>query len=199
MTGPERAARLLEHLERDAADAVSRLYADQLTDADRAAIIAEARHVGLRGFGGTCGEAALALRDRLFPDGRLVAAVNAAFWSHDRFIGHVAVEDAEGRFWDMDGRPKDWEEIEHWGMLDPEDPDWEEAATDLGAHWDATAAEDTLRVPFDAAAIHAHFGKKRAVDARYYLDQGILRWDKGQREPRRPERDAAGGPGARTL
>ncbi len=81
----------------------------------------------IEGFSGVCAEAAVAINNVLFDgEGTLVAAVNKYLWEKDgRMIGHVAVYyEPDGSYWDTEGE-KDWEEIESWGMLDPEDPDYE--------------------------------------------------------------------------
>jgi len=91
----------------------------------------------IEGFSGACAEAAVAINNVLFDgEGTLVAAVNKYLWEKDgRMTGHVAVYiDSEGSYWDAEGE-KDWEEIESWGMLDPEDGDYgfpnEEAAYEV--------------------------------------------------------------------
>ena len=80
----------------------------------------------IEGFSGACAEAAIAINNVLFDgEGTLVAAVNKYLWEKDgRMIGHVAVYyEPDGSYWDAEGE-KDWEEIESWGMLDPEDSDY---------------------------------------------------------------------------
>jgi hypothetical protein len=76
------------------------------------------------GFGGECAEAAIAINDVLFnEEGRLVAAINKWIWDNEkRIVGHVAVE-VGNDYWDANGK-KSWEEIESWGMLDENDPDY---------------------------------------------------------------------------
>lgn len=79
----------------------------------------------LYGFGGECAETAIAINDVLFNgEGRIVAAVNKWLWeSERRMVGHVAVEYGD-MYWDAEGQ-KNWEDIESWGMLDEEDPDYD--------------------------------------------------------------------------
>lgn len=92
---------------------------------DRAiAVLRRAREAKLRGFGGECAEAAIAINDVLFNDeGILVAAVNKWLWENEgRMVGHVAVE-WNGAYWDAEGK-KEWEDIESWGMLDESDEDY---------------------------------------------------------------------------
>lgn len=73
----------------------------------------------IKGFGGDCAEAAIAIRDILFSESgaKIIAAVNK--WKFKEFgemEGHVAVEWNE-RYWDAEGE-KPFERIESWGMLD---------------------------------------------------------------------------------
>lgn len=117
---------------------------------DVAAILKEAKGLGFEGFGGRCGEAAVAInRTLLDGKGTLVGAFNAAFLDHDRLIGHVAVRH-EGALWDADARPKGEEDIESWGMLDLDDPDYREAADEFGLAWDEEAAEKVDFVEFES-------------------------------------------------
>lgn len=76
------------------------------------------------GFGGRCYAAAKEINEKVFDNkGLLVAAVNKFWYLRGRFLGHVAVL-YDGVYWDADARPKTWEDIESWGMLDPEDEDF---------------------------------------------------------------------------
>ncbi len=83
------------------------------------------RQLALDGFGGACFNAAQIINAEVFGGkGRIVAAANKFWLEKGRFIGHVAVLYNE-TYWDADAKPKEWEDIEAWGMLDPEDPDYE--------------------------------------------------------------------------
>ncbi len=117
---------------------------------DVQAILQQARELGFEGFGGLCGEAAVAI-NRILLDGKgtLVGALNAAFLDHDRLIGHVAVRHGE-TLWDADARPKDEQDIESWGMLDLDDPDYREVAAEIGLLWDDDAAEKVDFVEFES-------------------------------------------------
>jgi hypothetical protein len=91
----------------------------------------------IKGFGGACAEAAMAINNVLFDgEGTLVVAANKYMWkNHGRMIGHVAVYyEPEGTYWDTEGE-KGWLDIESWGMLDFEDPSYdfpdEEAAYEV--------------------------------------------------------------------
>ncbi len=89
----------------------------KLTKADRIAILALAREMGLIGDGGECGVTALAINDVLFAGkGKLVAAANVALLErHGRFAGHVGVL-WRGEVWDSRGAwPRD--DFVDWGMV----------------------------------------------------------------------------------
>jgi len=135
-----------------------------LTPEQYADIVEAARADGFEGFGGACGAAAVAIRRALFPEGRLVAAVNKAFYEDAGImIGHVAVE-VDGVYYDADGKPKEWEEIESWGMLDFEDGDLADRALDEAVAWNEEAASEPLRIEPDEDDVAGAFGGDR-IDA----------------------------------
>jgi hypothetical protein len=133
-------------------------------------IIEIAADEGFVGFGGQCGIAAIAIRRVLFPEGKVVGAVNRALFEEaGRMIGHFAVE-FEGQYWDADGEAKDWEEIESWGVFDPSDSDYADIALDAMIAWDDYAAGTASRIePSDEKIIKA-FGK----DAERFLSEFTL-------------------------
>lgn len=96
------------------------------------------RALKLQGFGGMCGKAAVEINEKVFlGKGRYVAAVNKFLWNAcDMVIGHFAVE-YDGTFWDADAEPKEGIDIESWGMVDPEDPDFKDIRG-----WNDEAAEE---------------------------------------------------------
>lgn len=98
-------------------------------------VLQRAEEAGLNGMGGRCGWAAIAINRVLF-DGQaqMSGAFNAAFMRKGAAIGHVAVFH-DGAYWDSDASPKDFEEIESFGMLDEHDPDYQERAEELGIKW----------------------------------------------------------------
>ena len=127
-------------------------------------VLQRAREAGFSGFGGNCFQAAMAINQVLFGGaGRYVGAFNRLFHQHGEFVGHLAVE-FDGAYWDADGIPKEFEDIESWGMLDPEDSDRREAAEDLGEEWDDDAAEEVETVRFvDEAEVAMIFGNERVT------------------------------------
>jgi hypothetical protein len=133
----------------------------KMDDSEIGRVIARAREEGLSGFGGGCGEAAVALNRAVFGGrGVLVGAFNEAFLDHEHLLGHVAVL-VDGAYWDSDGRPKPFDEIESWGMLDPEDVDYQEQAKAHGIEWTDDAAETVASVEFDdEAEILERFGSE---------------------------------------
>lgn len=129
-------------------------------DADTIArIIMAARADGFRGFGGACGEAAVAINLVLF-DGRaeIVGVFNEAFFDRGRLLGHVAVRIGD-IYWDADASPKTYDDIAHWGALDPHDLDYAEQAGEAGIGWNETAATEVVAVAFDSdREVLEHFG-----------------------------------------
>lgn len=127
-------------------------------------IMARANEMGFRGFGGDCYQAAIAINRVLFGGaGEFVAAFNEFFLSHSRHIGHIAIRH-EGVFWDADGKAKDEDGIRAWGMLDPRDQDWIEAAADLGESWTEDKADETGLFAFDdEAEVIATFGADKVT------------------------------------
>lgn len=112
-------------------------------------ILEKARRAGFYGFGGLCGEAAVVINQEAFEGhGRLVGAFNEAFLNAGQHIGHVAVLFG-GKYWDSDGVPKELIDIESWGMLDADDPDYREQAEKLGIAWSDEAASEVTLVEFD--------------------------------------------------
>jgi hypothetical protein len=101
------------------------------------------RQANLQGFGGDCPEAAIFINKNIFQNrGKIVGAFNRAFLEYGQDpIGHIAVL-YNGNYWDADAKPKNLDEIESWGMLDPTDLDYKEKADEYGFDWnDATASE----------------------------------------------------------
>ena len=124
---------------------------DAMPDAETIArIILAARSDGVQGFGGACGEAAVAINRVLF-DGRaeIVGVFNEAFFDRGRLVGHVAVRIGDV-YWDADASPKTLDDIEHWGSLDPHDLDYAEQAGEAGIGWNETAATEVVAVAFDS-------------------------------------------------
>lgn len=118
------------------------------------AVIARAKDNGFSGFGGGCFKAAAAINAALFGGrGTVVGAFNETLMKADgRLVGHMAVL-VDGAYWDADGEPKEWEDVESWGMLDPEDPDYAEFAGEHGLAWDDEAASAVARVEYSQAEL----------------------------------------------
>ncbi len=134
----------------------------KLSRHDISRIIQSAKKYGLSGFGGDCGEAAIAINHVLFKDkGKIVGVFNKAFYDHERYIGHFAV-DVKGVFWDADGNPKTFDEIESWGMLDSDDSEYADAAEELGVVWNEETAGETVAWAFhndEEVLKHSNRGK----------------------------------------
>lgn len=128
------------------------------------------------GFGGRCGQAAVAINRAVFGGrGKLVGAFNEAFYEAGRLTGHVAVF-YQGSYWDSDARPKSFDEIESWGMLDTSDPDYEEFAIEKGIEWNDETASKVARFEMTEDEALEAFGKDQ-------LDQMMrhLGWERPTR------------------
>lgn len=93
-------------------------------------IIQEANKKGFNGFSGYCGQAALLINECLFDNQQqLFACFNQSLEQHQHHIGHVVclidLPDASYFILDADAQLKSIDDIEHWGMLDFEDPDYQ--------------------------------------------------------------------------
>jgi hypothetical protein len=106
-------------------------------------IMGAAKEAGITGFGGSCWAAAVAINRVIFSGhGRLLAGLNVALLEgSSHTIGHAAVL-ARKACWDLDGRPKEEDEIEAWGMLDFSDSDYAKLFTDNGLVWNEQSAND---------------------------------------------------------
>jgi len=118
----------------------------------------------IHGFGGACGQAAIAINQAVFANkGRLVGFFNRAFYNKGHLIGHVAV--LVGKFyWDSDGKRKRKYEVEHWGMLDYSDPDHKATAKKLGVKWTEDTASETITVPLTEEEVKKAFGSDQIPD-----------------------------------
>jgi hypothetical protein len=118
------------------------------------AVMDLARENGISGMSGECGELAVAMKRILFGgEAILVAGLNAEFEKHNHLIGHFAVriDDEEWGCANFDERgiPVPDDEIEAWGMLDPTDTDYLEAADELGFTYTPEVAETATMLEFD--------------------------------------------------
>lgn len=128
----------------------------RLTDAEFArvygVILGIARDEGFRGFGGDCWSAALAINAVIFGGkGVYVAGLNAPLFGKKIAVGHAAVK-LRGACWDADGKPKEIDEIESWGMLDPEDSDYKKLFRRHKLTWNDETAGDAGVWEFDTEA-----------------------------------------------
>jgi hypothetical protein len=116
------------------------------SDDEQRETIMDILHVAeLKGWGGKCFPAAIAINRVLFGgQGELVGYFNRAMLEkHNRFIGHVAVR-FRNQYWDSDGRPKAEDEIESWGMLDHLDDDYDVDEDEASVTVEKTFSEDEL-------------------------------------------------------
>lgn len=120
----------------------------QLTDAMKDIMSAAKAH-GVTGWGGECWATAIAMNKALFCGGATyVIAFNAPLAEAGIYIGHAAIkvpaDPQAGREFDLlfdaDGKPKSLDEIEAWGMLDPDDSDWRDLAQEHNVNWDEDSA-----------------------------------------------------------
>lgn len=96
----------------------------KFTDAQRERILVRAEELGMRGSGGGCWQAALAINDLLFDGGgRYIAVLNRWLLEHrgDR-VGHVGVEHGR-KIWDSqyvyDGRGYKKDFLGEWSIIEP--------------------------------------------------------------------------------
>ena len=116
----------------------------QITEEDIEDILDIAQDEGFIGFGGRCGLAAIAINRVLFGGkAKIVGVFNKTFEEHGNSIGHIAVLH-DDIYWDADGQAKELSDIESFGMLDPEDPDYQEAAEALGFEYDEDVAYEVI-------------------------------------------------------
>jgi hypothetical protein len=120
-----------------------------LTNEEIAEILAMACDHGLKGFGGHCGAAAIAINRVLFEGrGRFIIAVNDALWTaRKHFAGHVVIS-FNGFYWDSDAKPKTLHDIDDWGDLS-EDSYYEIIAKDYGIRWTKKRSQKTALFELD--------------------------------------------------
>lgn len=147
-----------------------------LSDDQIAAVIRAAGESGFSGFGGECGVAAIALNRVLFGnEGTFVGAFNVAFQAQNSLVGHIAVRVPHPEhgvvYWDADGKLKHADDIESWGMLDPEDADYRKRARALGIAWNEDVANEAALFEFDSEAeVLEHFQGSVAEKMRQLQD-----------------------------
>ena len=129
------------------------------------------------GMGGLCGQAAVAINRTIFGGrGQLVGCFNDAFYYQaDRMTGHVAVL-MDGIYWDADATPKTRDDIESWGMLDVEDPDYKEFADEYSIEWNDETANAVVWVEMVESDVLAAFGNDKLESMMRHL--GAAKIDK---------------------
>lgn len=164
---------------------VASLRGDELAEAV-CEVARHARENGLTGFGGGCWAAAVALNRVVFGgQGSLVAGLNAPLMEGGvGAFGHAAVlfQDA---CWDMDGRPKEETDVEAWGMLDPEDSDYRDAAEEEGIAWGEEPAAEAGFWEFEGEpqfveAVAGEDFAERLEEAEAVLRAAVAAWEAGR-------------------
>lgn len=108
-----------------------RSIGDLPRDEQVAAIAEVISEAGIRGTGGDCAQAAVAINLALFAGrGRYVGGFNSFLLGHGKPVGHVAVE-VDGVCWDCEGEPKTRDQIARWGRL-PADAHYKAEVSRLG-------------------------------------------------------------------
>lgn len=103
------------------------------------------RDNGWCGFRGECFSFAATVFEHASDATAIVMAINRAAWEKEgRMIGHACVLTTEGFYVDGDCVEKQWQDIEHWGMLDINDLEYSFLKND-------EEAEDVLRLDFKLA------------------------------------------------
>jgi hypothetical protein len=122
---------------------------NEVTGENTRTISDKIRKLNLNGFSGDCPESAISINKNVFQNtGKIVGVFNRAMLDYGKHpLGHVAVL-YNGDYWDADAKPKTFDEIESWGMLDPTDFEYEELADDYGFDWNDETASDVIVIEF---------------------------------------------------
>lgn len=163
---------------------VARSALAAMPDGDFAAAYAQimqaARQHGLHGFGGECWAVAVAINQVIFGGtGTVIAGLNnPLFEAAGITVGHAAVS-ARGACWDADGRPKEENEVESWGMLDCGDSDRRAVFEDAGLELTEGSAADAGIWNFrdeEKFSEAAGVGSGQAAAADRILMTSLLQW-----------------------
>lgn len=136
-------------------------------------IVQEAKKNGFNGFSGYCGQAAILLNQCLFDNSQTLFGVfNQALADNEHHIGHVAclVDLPDGSYFilDADAQVKTIDDIEHWGMLDSQDSDYqhlfdnyliEKSDNNFESVAQFTLTEDFIKEHFDTS----HMNEQKQV------------------------------------
>jgi len=94
--------------------------------------------------GGNCFTTSLAIHNVLLPKGKIVVAFNVPVFNKlKKFVGHCAIEQ-NGYYFDGEGQ-KGYDELEAWGMLDPEDPYYIELMGVSPRRWEQLSYKTAVR------------------------------------------------------
>lgn len=125
-------------------------------------IIQEANKLGFNGFSGYCGQAALLINECLFDNSQnIFAAFNQSLEEQNHHIGHVAclIDLPDGSYFilDADAQLKSIEDIEHWGMLDSEDTDYQKLFDKYGIDKTEDNFENVSQLTLSSDFVKEHF------------------------------------------
>lgn len=125
-------------------------------------IIQEAKKNGFKGFAGNCAQAAIIINECLFDNSQTIfASFNKALEQKDYYIGHVAclVELDQNDYFiiDSDAKIKSIEDIEHWGMLDSEDIDYQKLFKKYSIKKTIDNFENVSSLKLEESFVRQHF------------------------------------------
>ena len=141
-------------------------------------IIQEANKNGFNGFSGYCGQAAILINECLFDNSQQIfASFNQALESSHHHIGHVVclVDLPDGSYFilDADAQLKSVEDIEHWGMLDSEDFDYQKLFDHYGIEKTPDNFENVCEVVLTKEFVLEHFNCSHLQEQRTILKKSV--------------------------
>lgn len=142
-------------------------------------IIQEAKKKGFNGFSGYCGQAAILINECLFDNQQqYFACFNKSLEEKGHHIGHVAciVELPDDSYFilDADAEVKSNEDISHWGMLDSEDPDYQELFETYDIEKTFENFENISEMVVTKPFIREHFNCSHLKEQRKILSEAVL-------------------------
>lgn len=125
-------------------------------------IIQEARKRGFNGFSGYCAQAAILINECLFDNKQQIfASFNKSLEEHGHHIGHVAclIELSSDEYFilDADAIVKATEDISSWGMLDPEDLEYQKMFETYGISKTFENFENISEMVITRSFVREHF------------------------------------------